>query len=154
MGRDNWKGGTTNSKGYRLIHKKCIKEKDWAILSPMITYAGRYIPEHRMVVALREGRTLGSDDIVRHMDGNKLNNSSGNLLLGTKKDNYNDHDSARKEVMYLKWLLAEYDKKVFGLLRVLRKVVNGSSLLLRETREEIEMLVSNFWRTEEPKEDK
>ena len=61
-----------------------------------------YILEHRAVVALREGRPLNQKEIVRHLDGNRSNNQSSNLLLGTSRDNFLDHDMARREVMRLK----------------------------------------------------
>lgn len=99
----NYKGGRSKHKGYIIRHRKSFTSDELIILEPMFERRRRgYVLEHRAIVAIREGRTLQSDEFVRHLDGNRSNNSSENLVLGTAKDNFNDHDSARKEVMRLK----------------------------------------------------
>jgi len=99
----NWGGGVTLHQGYRKRHRKSFTENDLKILEPMFEKRRRgYILEHRAVVALREGRPLNQKEIVRHLDGNRSNNQSSNLLLGTSRDNFLDHDMARREVMRLK----------------------------------------------------
>lgn len=109
----NWKGGITIHKNYVLRHRKTFSENELRILEPMFERRKRgYILEHRALVALREERTLSKDEFVRHLDGNRRNNSLQNLILGTAKDNFNDHDSARKEVMLLKRENADLRKRI------------------------------------------
>jgi hypothetical protein len=40
-----------------------------------------FISEHRLVAAIKYGRMLGSKELVHHIDGNKLNNNSNNLMI-------------------------------------------------------------------------
>lgn len=42
---------------------------------------GKPIYSHRAIVEERIGRSLGSDEIVHHIDGNKFNNTSTNLFV-------------------------------------------------------------------------
>jgi hypothetical protein len=105
LSKSNWKGGRVFHQGYVLRHKNTFTQNEYKLLLPMFTKyhkRGLYILEHRALVALRMGRVLSADEFVRHLDGNRSNNKNDNLLYGTAKDNYNDHDSARKEVMKLK----------------------------------------------------
>ncbi|MBM3120495.1 MAG: hypothetical protein FJ006_13295 [Chloroflexi bacterium] len=60
------------------------------------------ITEHRLIAALRMGRILSRDEVVRHLNGIKDDNRPENLIVGTVKDNNSDHDSIRKEVMVLR----------------------------------------------------
>lgn len=43
--------------------------------------SGKPVYSHRTVVEKRIGRSLGSDEIVHHIDGNKFNNASTNLYV-------------------------------------------------------------------------
>lgn len=58
------KTGHVTRKGYRLI-----------------TVDGQYIFEHRHVMAQHVGRPLTKNESVHHRDGDRLNNSIGNLEL-------------------------------------------------------------------------
>lgn len=103
--KTNWNGGKTIHQGYVLRHKRTFTKKQYEFLKPMFlkyNKRGVYVPEHRALMALKENRLLLSNEFVRHLDGNRSNNSKKNLLLGTAKDNYLDHDTARKEVIRLK----------------------------------------------------
>ena len=104
MKKANWKNGRTVHQGYILRHKDSFSKKEYEFLQPMFLKHNRgiYIHEHRALVALREKRVLSSNEFVRHLDGNRGNNSLKNLLVGSCKDNFLDHDSARKEVMRLR----------------------------------------------------
>lgn len=76
-GCGKWKGGRVLRRGYIGIHKENVPEK----YHPMCSNGGCYIMEHRMVVAMREGRCLLPTEHVHHIDFNPRNNSSDNLLL-------------------------------------------------------------------------
>lgn len=49
------------------------------------------IHEHRAVMEQKLGRKLTSQDIVHHIDGNKLNNNSNNLMLTNRSDHIKEH---------------------------------------------------------------
>jgi len=111
----NWQGGRIAHQGYVLRHRKTFTAEDVKILGPMFTAYhknGRYILEHRALVALREGRVLDSDEYVRHLDGNRKNNSSDNLLLGTAKDNTGDHESLRRDNIRLRGIVSALREEV------------------------------------------
>lgn len=60
----SYKGGSINSSGYRIIY-----------------IGGKRIPEHRYVASQILGRPLTSEEVVHHIDGNRLNNSPDNLAV-------------------------------------------------------------------------
>lgn len=99
----NWNGGRTIHKGYILRHRNSFSKEDLKIINSMFSRSNRsYILEHRALVALYYKRPLHKSETVRHLNGNRSNNSISNLITGTQKDNFLDHDTARKEVMRLK----------------------------------------------------
>ncbi len=61
----HWKGGHVNSHGYKILS---INGKP-----------GIY--EHRLIAERVLGRPLQKDEIVHHIDGNRLNNSPDNLVV-------------------------------------------------------------------------
>jgi len=71
----SYKNGITISNGYRRI----------------LTKKG-YVTEHRLVMERIIKRKLFSNEIVHHIDGNKLNNSIENLELTTQKEHVRNHD--------------------------------------------------------------
>jgi len=131
--KTNWNGGRTIHQGYVLKHRRTFTKKEYEFLLPMFlkyNKRGVYIPEHRALLALKEKRILRADEFVRHLDGNRSNNSMKNLILGSAKDNYLDHDSARKEVVilrhentFLKELLTRYNIVWQGTVEELKKQI-------------------------------
>jgi hypothetical protein len=59
--------GTISTQGYRVI-----------------TIDGKLILEHRHVMEQHLGRKLSSQELIHHIDGNKLNNELSNLQLITR----------------------------------------------------------------------
>jgi len=78
FGKDHWnyKGGYVSSAGYKVI-----------------SVDGVEIYEHRFVAEKMIGRQLASDEVVHHIDGNKLNNSQGNLSVMKR----GEHDKIKDE---------------------------------------------------------
>ena len=70
-----WKGGSfINTGGYRMV--RCPSK-----FRDMAQRGGRYVLEHRLVMAKRLGRCLKPNEIIHHKDGNKLNNKIDNLEI-------------------------------------------------------------------------
>jgi hypothetical protein len=75
-----------------------------------ISVNGKKIAEHRHIVQQREGRPLGPNEVVHHVDGDKLNNDSSNLALlsrsehsglsrGTKQKRWPEEEKARARAL-------------------------------------------------------
>lgn len=67
-----WKGHSIDKDGYRLIHVKG---------HPNARKHSNWIFEHRLVMEEVIGRYLLPNEVVHHIDGNKLNNDPSNLRL-------------------------------------------------------------------------
>jgi hypothetical protein len=69
----------------------------------VVSIAGERFFTHRRVVEKRLGRSLRSDEIVHHIDGNKLNNSDENLLVTSRakhqKDEHKQSLEARRDAV-------------------------------------------------------
>lgn len=61
----------------------------------------RYIYEHRYIIEQELGRLLKSDEIVHHIDGNKLNNDRKNLELKNKIEHDRQHSTTGKTMITL-----------------------------------------------------
>ena len=57
---------------------------------PMADYKGRVV-EHRLILSKVLGRMLTKDELVHHIDGDKLNNSPENLELTTRAAHMHHH---------------------------------------------------------------
>jgi len=75
-----WYGGRyVNKRNYVIINARNNPEiPDW--LKIMCSKSG-FIAEHRLIVARAIGRPLKKEETVHHIDGNKGNNTEGNLAL-------------------------------------------------------------------------
>lgn len=51
-----------------------------------------YVAQHRLVASKMIKRPLSSDEIVHHIDGNKLNNKPSNLQVVTKSEHWRIHN--------------------------------------------------------------
>src|SRR4051812_44369367 len=58
-----------------------------------VSRGGQKIALHRLIVEDREGRSLGSDELVHHVDHNRLNNSPENLVIISRSEHQRLHSA-------------------------------------------------------------
>lgn len=81
----NWKGGRHVYHGYRYCY---VPEHPKRINNC-------YVSEHILVIEKIIGRYLKNDEVVHHMDGDKLNNKIENLMLMLRKEHSKLHADKR-----------------------------------------------------------
>jgi len=104
----------------KRVRKEKVKSGSgrWMVPAPLgykgKTYIrGLYVYESRLVMERKLKRLLGFNEIVHHIDENKLNNDEDNLELRTRKG-HTGHHHKKKEMMSLvcKWCGKEFPKEV------------------------------------------
>ena len=78
----DWQGGVTIRKGYRWI---------FAPWHPNAMATG-YVAEHRMAMARKMKRPLLPDEVVHHIDGDRLNNQLENLMIFRTNRDHLQHE--------------------------------------------------------------
>ncbi len=67
---------------------------------------------HRYAMAKQLGRPLVPGEVVKHLDGNKLNNDPTNLVLGTAAENTREHFEAIHEAMKLREKVEQLEQQI------------------------------------------
>jgi len=76
-------------RGYKAVYIK--DDHPYFCMAVSTTKHGGVVPEHRFAMATLLGRPLTKEEIVHHIDGNRLNNSTSNLLLADSKEHFRIH---------------------------------------------------------------
>lgn len=83
---EKWVGGhISKSTGYKYIKVN-----------------GKQIEEHRLVMMQHIGRKLLTDEVVHHINGNKLDNRIDNLIILTKSQHLKEHKDLKKGITNIK----------------------------------------------------
>lgn len=84
----------------RKCHQEWSREHATGWVTPggyrMICVYGREIHEHRYLMEQEIGRPLADDEVVHHINGNKLDNSLDNLKIMTRGDHLQYHLKASR----------------------------------------------------------
>lgn len=84
----NWRGGVIIQEGYRYVLKPT---------HPRAKLKKGYVAEHVLIMEKHLGRFLKSEEIVHHVDENRLSNKIKNLRLFRNKSEHNKfHSKLRK----------------------------------------------------------
>lgn len=96
----NWRGGRRLSGGGHMqVHQP---------QHPYCTKSG-LVMEHRLVMEKELGRYLKPDELVHHIDGDKLNNTIENLQVVTRSEHVKIHFEAVGKLAEANKLIARYE---------------------------------------------
>ena len=71
----------------------------------------QFIPEHRLVVEEFLGRTLTKEEVIHHLDSNRINNELDNLMLfNTQKEHASFHRKI-KQFGYTRPILRQIENR-------------------------------------------
>lgn len=96
----SWKGGSyISSDGYRMIH---TEGHGWAA----------YKKEHKLVIEKELKRLLNINEVIHHIDGDKLNNEINNLQLCSSDSKHRDAHNNLETIAFslVKLGLIKFDK--------------------------------------------
>lgn len=99
-----WKGGRYQTRlGYIMVSLHTLPEQEQTLFAPMaVVSQGRYLPEHRLVVARQVGRALLPEESVHHRNGIKDDNRPENLELHTAESHRLLHAQVDRELCELR----------------------------------------------------
>lgn len=93
--------GITITNGYREINIRTLdKETRKLVKKYMLKGSNRnYVYEHRLVALKKFGPKIFENKVVvRHINGDKLDNSPDNIMIGSQNDNIKDHMTANNNM--------------------------------------------------------
>lgn len=93
-----WKDG----RGYIVLSPSAMTSEEVALADKYNLWKGKKrtcVAEHRLMAVKKYGG-IPKGYCVRHLNGDKTDNSFSNLVLGTPKENCMDNESARKYAMF------------------------------------------------------
>lgn len=82
-------------KQYNKYYADYHRNNPDKVLYKRISVNGKQVQLHRYIMEQHLGRKLSVDEIVHHLDGNKLNNEISNLCLMTKQSHGKYHIQQR-----------------------------------------------------------
>ena len=77
----SWKGGLSIHNGYRIIHKPKHR----------LAYKNGYVPEHRLIMEKHINRPLKKEEVIHHINGDRLDNRIENLIILTQGKHIKEH---------------------------------------------------------------
>ena len=95
-------GRYINPRGYVQLTRVGMTDEDIEISEKFHLFKGArkaFVLEHQLVAVKKYGHGI-KGKVVRHINGNKTDNSSENLIIGTTQENTMDHNSARLNAIY------------------------------------------------------
>lgn len=91
--------GITITNGYREIHIRTLDKETRKLVKKYNLDKRNYVYEHRVVALKKFGAQIFENKIVvRHINGNKLDNSPDNIMIGSQNDNIKDHMTANNDM--------------------------------------------------------
>nr|WP_304651456.1 HNH endonuclease signature motif containing protein [Bacteroides acidifaciens] len=123
-------------KGYRVDADGCLKSPSRGTVKCTISPTGyrnftirikgrnRQLRIHRLVAYQKYGEGIYEDGVVvRHLDGNRQNNSFDNIAIGTQSDNCMDvpREVRLRTAIYATSFMTKYDKEVVERIKEVKK---------------------------------
>lgn len=97
-----WKGGMYLNAGYRHVAISQMNDADQELAWPMALKGNGYVLEHRIVMARKLGRPLTKQEIVHHLNGDKLDNRPENLTVMETGPHSMEHRKIERELTQLR----------------------------------------------------